>query len=166
LWGRTMTVREEPVPDQPERVLYTAEVEVQGGREGHGRSSDRRLEVDLSVPKELGGDGGPGTNPEQLFAIGYAACFQSALMGVAQGHNLDATRSRIAAKVGVGPTGHGGFGLVVSLDLHAPNLTAAQAADLMVRAHERCPYSVATRGNIRVSLAVDGTPLEQAEAGS
>jgi lipoyl-dependent peroxiredoxin len=154
------------VPDQPERVLYTAEAEVQGGREGHGRTTDGRLEVDLSVPKELGGDGGPGTNPEQLFATGYAACFQSALMGIAQGRNLDATQSRIAARVGVGPTGHGGFGLVVWLDLHAPNLTSAQAGDLMARAHERCPYSVATRGNIQVNLAIDGRPIEQAEAGS
>ncbi len=153
------------MPDQP-KVLYTAEAEVEGGREGHGRTSDGRLEVDLSVPKELSGDGGPGTNPEQLFAIGYAACFQSALMGIAQGHNLDATKSRITAKVGVGPTGHGGFGLTVSLDLHAPNLTGAQAADLMARAHERCPYSVATRGNINVTLTVDGAPLAQPQAAS
>ncbi len=154
------------MPDGPQKILYTAEAEVQGGREGHGRSTDGRLEVDLSMPKELGGDGGPGTNPEQLFAIGYAACFQSALLGIARGHNLDATDSRIAAKVGVGPTGHGGFGLTVSLDLHAPNLTAAQAADLMARAHERCPYSVATRGNIEVSLAVDGVQLVPAEPAS
>ncbi len=154
------------MPDGPQKILYTAEAEVQGGRQGHGRSTDGRLEVDLSMPKELGGDGGPGTNPEQLFAIGYAACFQSALLGIARGHNLDATDSRIAAKVGVGPTGHGGFGLTVSLDLHAPNLTAAQAADLMARAHERCPYSVATRGNIEVSLAVDGVPLGAAEPAS
>ncbi len=154
------------MPDGPLKILYTAEAEVQGGRQGHGRSTDGRLEVDLSMPKELGGDGGPGTNPEQLFAIGYAACFQSALLGIARGHNLDATDSRIAAKVGVGPTGHGGFGLTVSLDLHAPNLTAAQAADLMARAHERCPYSVATRGNIEVSLAVDGVQLVPAEPAS
>jgi lipoyl-dependent peroxiredoxin len=160
-----MTVREEQVPDQP-KILYTAEAEVQGGREGHGRTTDGRLEVDLSVPAELSGDGGPGTNPEQLFAVGYAACFQSALMGIAQGHDLDASDSRITAKVGVGPTGHGGFGLAVWLDLHAPNLTAAQAAELMARAHERCPYSVATRGNIEVKLAVDGTPLGQPEATS
>jgi lipoyl-dependent peroxiredoxin len=154
------------VPDELDRILYTAEAEVQGGREGHGRTTDGRLEVDLSVPKEMGGDGGPGTNPEQLFAVGYAACFQSALLGVARGHNLDATQSRIASTVGIGPTGHGGFSLVVSLDLHAPGLTAAQAADLMARAHERCPYSVATRGNIEVKLTVDGVPLGQAEATS
>lgn len=134
------------------KILYTAEAQVQDGCEGHGRTGDGRLEVDLSVPEELGGNGGPGTNPEQLFAVGYAACFQSALLGVARGRNLDASGSRITSKVGIGPTGHGGFGLAVSLDLHAPNLTAGQAADLMARAHERCPYSVATRGNIEVTL--------------
>lgn len=143
-----------------ERVLYTAEAVVEGGRAGHGRTSDGRLEVDLSVPRELGGDDGPGTNPEQLFAIGYAACLQPALMGVALGRKLDATDSRIASRVSLTPTGHGGFTLSVSLDLHAPHLTAAQAAELMARAHERCPYSNATRGNIEVRLAVDGVAVE------
>jgi lipoyl-dependent peroxiredoxin len=147
-----------------EKVLYTAEARVEGGREGHGRTSDGRLEVDLAIPKELSGDGGPGTNPEQLFAVGYAACFQSALLGVARGHHLDASGSQITSRVGIGPTGHGGFGLTVSLDLHAPDLTAGQAADLMARAHERCPYSVATRGNIEVTLTVDGNPLAPAAA--
>jgi lipoyl-dependent peroxiredoxin len=147
-----------------EKVLYTAEARVEGGREGHGRTSDGRLEVDLAIPKELSGDGGPGTNPEQLFAVGYAACFQSALLGVARGHHLDASGSQITSRVGIGPTGHGGFGLTVSLDLHAPNLTAEQAADLMARAHERCPYSVATRDNIEVTLMVDGNPLAPAAA--
>jgi lipoyl-dependent peroxiredoxin len=147
-----------------EKVLYTAEARVEGGREGHGRTSDGRLEVDLAIPKELTGDGGPGTNPEQLFAVGYAACFQSALLGVARGHHLDASGSQITSRVGIGPTGHGGFGLTVSLDLHAPNLTAEQAADLMARAHERCPYSVATRGNIEATLMVDGNPLAPAAA--
>ena len=149
---------------QLQKVLYTAEAVVQGGRQGHGRTTDGRLDVDLSVPEELGGQGGSGTNPEQLFAVGYAACFQSALLGVARGRNLDASESQITSRVGFGPTGHGGFGLAVSLDLHAPNLTAMQAADLMTRAHERCPYSVATRGNIEVTLTVDGMPLAQAAA--
>ena len=143
-----------------DRVLYTAEAVVEGGRAGHGRTSDGRLDVALSVPKELSGDGGPGTNPEQLFAVGYAACFQSALLGLARGHNLDASDSRITSRVGLGPTGRGGFTLSVSLDLHAPQLSAEQAADLMARAHERCPYSNATRGNIDVQLTVDGQPLE------
>lgn len=147
---------------QLQRILYTAEAQVQGGREGHGRTSDGRLEVDLSVPREMSGDGGPGTNPEQLFAVGYAACFQSALLGVARGRGLDASASRITSRVAIGPTGHGGFGLAVSLDLHAPGQTAVEAAELMIRAHERCPYSVATRGNIEVTLTVDGLPLAQA----
>jgi len=142
--------------------LYTAKAHVTGGRmEGHGHSSDGALDVDLRIPPEMGGPGG-GTNPEQLFAVGYAACFQSALLGVARGHWLDASSSRITSRVSIGPTGHGGFGLAVSLDLHAPDLTAAQAAELMARAHERCPYSVATRGNVEVTLTVDGMPLAQA----
>jgi Ohr subfamily peroxiredoxin len=116
----------------------------------------------LSVPKEMSGDGGPGTNPEQLFEVGYAACFQSSLSAVARGRGLDVSRSQITSRVGIGPTGHGGFGLAVSLDLQAPNLDAAEAADLMARAHERCPYSNATRGNIQVTLSVDGMPLAQA----
>jgi len=149
------------MPVQLQKIFYTAEAVVQGGREGHGRTSDGRLEVDLSVPKEMSGDGGPGTNPEQLFAVGYAACFQSALLGVARGRKLDVSGSQITSKVDIGPTGHGGFGLAVSLDLHAPSLTAVQAAELMARAHERCPYSVATRGNIEVTLTVDGMSLEQ-----
>jgi lipoyl-dependent peroxiredoxin len=148
-----------------DRVLYTAEAVVEGGRAGRGRSSDGRLEVELSVPPELGGQGGPGTNPEQLFAVGYAACFHSALLGVARGRDLDASDSRITSRVGLGPTGHGGFTLSVSLDLHAPHLSPAQAADLMARAHERCPYSNATRGNIEVNLSVDGVGLEVAPAG-
>jgi Ohr subfamily peroxiredoxin len=146
------------------KILYTAEASVEGGRDGHGRTSDGRLEVDLSVPEVMGGKGGAGTNPEQLFAVGYAACFQSALFTVANGKKLDASDSRIASKVGIGPTGHGGFGLTVALDLHAPHLSPAEAADLMARAHEVCPYSNATRGNIDVTLTVDGASLEEARA--
>jgi Ohr subfamily peroxiredoxin len=147
------------MPEQLQKILYTAEAVVEGGREGHGRSTDGRLDVDLSVPESMGGGGGPGTNPEELFAVGYAACFQSALFSVANGRKLDASGSQITSRVGLGPTGHGGFSLAVALDLHAPQLTAEQAADLMARAHERCPYSNATRGNIDVTLSVDGVPL-------
>jgi osmotically inducible protein OsmC len=146
------------------KILYTAEATVEGGRQGHGRTSDRRLEVNLSVPEELGGKGGPGTNPEQLFAVGYAACFQSALLSVAAGRGLDASASTITARVGIGPTDHGGFGLTVALDLHAPQLARADAEDLMARAHQRCPYSNATRGNVDVALTVDGTRLERSAA--
>jgi lipoyl-dependent peroxiredoxin len=146
------------------KTLYTAEAVVEGGRQGHGRTSDGRLEVDLSVPEGMGGRGGVGTNPEQLFAVGYAACFQSALLNVANGRKLDASDSRIISRVGLGPTGHGGMGLTVALDLHAPHLSPAEAADLMARAHDLCPYSNATRGNIDVSLTIDGASLEDTRA--
>jgi lipoyl-dependent peroxiredoxin len=153
------------MPAQPlRRILYTAEAVVEGGRAGHGHTSDGRLDLQLSVPEEMGGQGGPGTNPEQLFAVGYGACFQSSLLGVAQGRMLDASDSRITARVGIGPTGHGGFGLQVALDLHAPHLSPAQAADLMARADQRCPYSNATRGNVQVTLSVDGRPIQRAVA--
>ena len=146
------------------RVLYTAEAVTEGGRAGVGRTSDGRLDLQLSVPEDMGGPGGPGTNPEQLFAVGFGACFQSSLLAVAQGHKLDASDSTVTARVGIGPTGHGGFGLQVALDLHAPHLSSAQAAELMARADQRCPYANATRGNIQVILSVDGTPLRQAAA--
>jgi Ohr subfamily peroxiredoxin len=146
------------------KVLYTAEAVIVGGRTGHGRTTDGRLDVQLAAPEEMGGQSRVGTNPEQLFAIGYGACFQSALLAVARGRKLDAGESKITARVGLGPTGHGGFGLQVTLDLHAPHLSWAEAADLMARADEHCPYSNATRGNIPVTLSVDGTPIQRAAA--
>ncbi|HEY3922880.1 MAG TPA: organic hydroperoxide resistance protein [Gaiellaceae bacterium] len=149
------------MPAPVKEVLYTAEAIVEGGREGHGRTSDGRLDVKLSVPAAMSGDDGPGTNPEQLFAVGFAACFQSALLGVARGRSLDATGSEITSRVGIGPLDSGGFGLQVSLDLHAPNITADQARDLMLRADQRCPYSNATRGNITVTLSVEGQPIAE-----
>jgi Ohr subfamily peroxiredoxin len=149
--------------DQPE-ILYTAEATVTGGREGHGRTSDGRLEVDLDVPTELGGRGGPGTNPEQLFATGYAACFQSALLRFAAGRKLDLSDTRITARVGIGTLKSGGLGLAASLDLDAPQIDRAEAFDLMARAHETCPYSRATRGNIEVTLSVGGVTIERQAA--
>jgi len=146
------------------KILYTTEAVVEGGRAGRGRTSDGRLVVELSIPKEIGGEGGPGTNPEQLFAVGYAACFHSGLLAVAQGRKLDASDSTITPHVGLGPTGRGGFGLAVSLDLHAQNLSRVDAEDLMCRAHALCPYSNATRGNVDVALRVDGTQLERPAA--
>ena len=138
------------------RVLYTAEALVEGGRAGHGRTSDGRLEVDLSVPAAMSGDDGPGTNPEQLFAVGYAACFQSALLAIAQGRNVDASGSQIASRVGIGPrSAGGGFGL----DLRAPEIPDQEARELMLRADQRCPYSNATRGNVAVALSVNGRPV-------
>jgi lipoyl-dependent peroxiredoxin len=146
---------------QLKEVLYTAEAVVEGGREGHGRTRDGRLVVDFSVPASMSGDDGPGTNPEQLFAVGYAACFQSAFLGVARGRDLDASGSQITSRVGIGPLDSGGFGLQVSLDLHAPNIPAEQARELMQRADQRCPYANATRGNITVALSVDGQRVAQ-----
>jgi lipoyl-dependent peroxiredoxin len=148
------------IPD----VLYTAEATVTGGREGHGRTSDGRLDVDLDVPQEMGGSGDPGTNPEQLFAVGYAACFQSSLLRFAAGRKLDLSGSRITARVGIGPVKSGGFGLAAALDLDAPQLSREVAVDLMTRAHEACPYSRATRGNVEVTLTVGGTTIERQAA--
>ncbi len=147
------------MPAQLKKVLYTAEAVVEGGRQGHVRTNDGRLDVQLSIPAEMEGDGGPGTNPEQLFAAGFGACFQSALLGVARGRDLDATESRIVSKVGIGSRSEGGFGLQVSLNLTAPGISREDAEDLMRRADRRCPYSNATRGNIEVALLVDGEPV-------
>ena len=147
-----------------DRILYTAEATAEGGREGHARTSDSRLDVELDVPTEMGGTGGPGTNPEQLFAAGYSACFQSSLLRLAAGRKLDLAGSRVTARVGIGPAREGGFGLAVELDLDAPAIDRAEAAKLMSRAHEICPYSKATRGNIDVRLAVAGMAIERAVA--
>ena len=146
------------------RILYTAEATVEGGREGHARTADGRLDLELDVPAEMGGSGGPGTNPEQLFAVGYAACFQSSLLRLAAERKLDPTGSRVTARVGIGPAREGGFGLKAALDLAAPAIDRAAAVELMTRAHEICPYSRATRGNIEVRLAVAGTAIEAAAA--
>jgi lipoyl-dependent peroxiredoxin len=149
--------------NQPE-ILYTAEATAAGGREGHARTSDGRVDVDLDVPSEMGGSGGPGTNPEQLFATGYAACFQSSLMRFASGRKLDLSGSRVTARVGIGPLKSGGFGLAAALDLEAPEIGRDEAFELMRLAHETCPYSRATRGNIEVMLTVGGTSLERQAA--
>jgi osmotically inducible protein OsmC len=149
--------------EQPE-ILYTAEATATGGREGHARTSDGRLDVDLDVPGEMGGTGGPGTNPEQLFATGYAACFQSSILRFASARNVDLSGTRITARVGIGPLKSGGFGLAASLDLDAPQISRGDAVELMKRAHETCPYSRATRGNIDVTLTVGGTSLERRAA--
>jgi len=149
--------------NQPE-ILYTAEATATGGREGHARTSDGRVDVDLDVPREMGGAGGPGTNPEQLFAAGYAACFQSSLLRFASGRKLDLSGSRITARVGIGPLKSGGFGLAASLDLDAPQIGRDEAFDLMALAHESCPYSRATRGNIEVTLTVGGMTAERQAA--
>ena len=145
-------------------ILYTAEATATGGRQGHSATSDHRVDVDLDVPVEMGGAGGPGTNPEQLFAAGYAACFQSALLRFATGRRLDLSGSRVRATVSIGPLKSGGMGLAAAIDLEAPGLDRDVAVDLLNRAHESCPYSRATRGNIEVSLRFGGASIERRAA--
>src|SRR5215216_281020 len=133
-------------------VLYTATAHATGdGRNGHATTDDGILDLDLRMPTALGGAGG-ATNPEQLFAVGYAACFHSALKLVAGQANLDVTDSEVSASVSIGALPTGGFGLAVELDVHTPNLSASVADELVAKAHEVCPYSNATRGNIEVAL--------------
>jgi lipoyl-dependent peroxiredoxin len=142
------------------KVLYTARAHVTGGRQdGHGRSADGELDVRLRVPKEMGGTGG-GTNPEELFAVGYAACFESALGTVARRRHLDAGQLAIDSAVSLLPTGDGGFRLAVTLDVSLPSVGDREAAAQLVRdAHQVCPYSNATRGNIDVDLLLGGEPV-------
>ena len=136
------------------KTLYTAEAVVTGeGRDGHARSSDGVLDVDLAVPTEMGGSGG-ATNPEQLFAAGYAACFHSALRTIARREKTDLGESTITAQVGIGPNEHRGFSLTVKLVVDLPGFERAEAERLVEAAHQVCPYSNATRGNIDVVLEV------------
>jgi len=137
----------------PDKVLYTAKATSTGdGRNGHVVSSDQRLDLDLALPPEMGGSGN-GTNPEQLFAAGYAACFHSALRIVARRARVDPGDSTVSAEVGIGPEGDA-FGLVVTLIISIPGLEREQARELAEAAHQVCPYSRATRGNISVELRV------------
>jgi lipoyl-dependent peroxiredoxin len=140
--------------------LYTAEARVTGGRAaGHGRTSDGRLDVELRMPKELGGDGA-GTNPEQLFAVGYAACFETVLSLLGQRRQVPAEDAAIEAKVMLVPIAGGQFELGVELAVTLPSVAdPEQAADLVRAAHQICPYSKATRGNIEVSLSANGLPV-------
>ncbi|MCZ7379376.1 organic hydroperoxide resistance protein [Micromonospora sp. WMMC250] len=139
------------------QVLYTASATASGdGRDGHVETSDGTLALDLAVPKEMGGAGG-AANPEQLFAAGYAACFHSALRVVARRAKADVTGSVVAAEVGIGPNGSGGFGLTVQLVVDLPAVPREVAEQVVEQAHQVCPYSNATRGNIDVTLTVRET---------
>ncbi|MFE7742691.1 organic hydroperoxide resistance protein [Nocardia sp. NPDC057455] len=136
------------------RILYTAEALASGdGRDGHARTTDGKIDVNLSIPKEMGGNG-EGTNPEQLFAAGYAACFHSALRLVGKQTSSNVDDSAVGAKVGIGPNDAGGFGLAVTLEVSLPHLSRADAQALADKAHQVCPYSNATRGNIDVQVLV------------
>lgn len=134
------------------KVLYTAAAMSTGdARDGHVRSSDGRLDFDLAIPKEMGGAGG-ATNPEQLFAAGYSACFHSALKAVARHKKITFTDSAVTAEVGIGPNDAGGFALTVALQAEFSGIDQQTADELVRAAHQVCPYSNATRGNIPVTV--------------
>jgi Ohr subfamily peroxiredoxin len=142
-------------------ALYTAQAHVVGGRiDGHGRSSDGELEVDLRVPTALGGKGG-GTNPEELFAVGYAACFEGALTTVARRRKEEASDVAIDSRVMLVAGEDRSFNIAVELDVSLPSIDdPAKAVELVRAAHRVCPYSNATRGNIEVGLTANGQPVE------
>lgn len=136
-------------------VLYTTQATATGGRDGRSVTKDGNLEVKLATPKELGGPGGPGNNPEQLFAAGYAACFLGAMKFVAtQGGPKVPHDTTVTASVGIGPRFEGGFGLEIGLEIMLPGLSQSEAKELAEKAHQVCPYSNATRNNIDVKLTV------------
>jgi Ohr subfamily peroxiredoxin len=135
-------------------ILYTAEATAEGGRVGHVRTSDGKLDLDLSRPAGFKGDDGPGTNPEQLFAAGYAACFQNAMQSVAKVKDLDVTGNKVTAHVSIGSVDPTGYGLAVELVVELPTLDQQTAEQLAASGHKMCPYSRATRGNIEVDITV------------
>jgi Ohr subfamily peroxiredoxin len=135
-------------------AIYTAIAHASGGgRDGHVRSEDDRLDFDTRPPKEMGGSG-EGTNPEQLFAAGYSACFLGAVHAAGRELKLDTTDAAVSASVSIGSNGEGGFGLAVELDVYVPNVSADEAHQVAEKAHTICPYSNATRGNIDVALTI------------
>jgi osmotically inducible protein OsmC len=142
-------------------TLYTAKAHVTGGRAaGHGRTEDGALEVDLRLPTEMGGTGG-GTNPEELFAVGYAACFEGALGVVARRAKAETGDAAIDSEVSLSPDGKGGFVLSVVLSVTLPSIEdPATAVELVRAAHQVCPYSNATRGNIDVVLTANGASVD------
>ena len=139
----------------PVNVLYHTSARATGGRDGHSATLDGAVDVKLSTPKELGGAGGTGVNPEQLFATGYAACFLGAMKFVAsQGGPKVPADTTVISTVGIGPRSEGGFGLDIALEISLPGVDRAAAEDLVAKAHQVCPYSNATRNNIDVKLTV------------
>ncbi len=134
------------------KKLYTAVATATGGREGKVRTDDGNLEVTLVLPKALGGPGGQGTNPEQLFAAGYSACFESALRHVARQQKITITKASVTASVDIGSLPAGGFQLAAKLSVSLPDLERDIAEGLIEKAHQVCPYSNATRGNMEVDL--------------
>lgn len=139
----------------PENIAYTAKAEITGGRDGHGTTDDKAVDVDLRTPKEMGGPGG-GTNPEQLFAVGYGACFQGAMALAGKELGVDTSKSVVNSEVGIGKEGES-FGISVKLTVTIPGTDQDSAQKVVDRTHELCPYSKATRGNIPVELVVHGS---------
>jgi osmotically inducible protein OsmC len=136
-------------------VKYRAHAVATGGRDGTAQTTDGSLKVKLTIPKELGGPGGEGTNPEQLFAAGYAACFIGAMKAVSAAQKVRVPPDvKITSEVGLGPRSEGGFGITVALDIDLPGVDRADAERLVQAAHQVCPYSNATRGNVDVKLKV------------
>ncbi|MDQ3235203.1 MAG: organic hydroperoxide resistance protein [Pseudobdellovibrionaceae bacterium] len=135
------------------KTVYQAQVTSSGGRSGHVKSADGVIDFDTALPKEMGGKGG-APNPELLFAAGYASCFENAILHIARGHKLNPGKTSVDAKVGIGPNESGGFILAVTLDIHLPELEQAVAQKIMEEAHQVCPYSNATRGNIDVQISL------------
>jgi osmotically inducible protein OsmC len=134
-------------------AVYTASATATGdGRNGHVRSVDGVVDFDLAVPKEMGGPGGPHPNPEELFAAGYAACFHGALKAVARSKKIELTDTAITVDVGIGPNGQGGFQLQATIEAELPSVDEATGRELIEAAHQVCPYSNATRGNIDVDV--------------
>ncbi len=137
------------------KILYEAAARATGGRDGKASTSDGKLAVQLATPHKMGGSGGVGTNPEQLFAAGYAACFLNAMKLVATHENQPfPDDAGVSARVGIGPNESGGFGLAIALEVEAPGLDHEVAENLMHKAHGVCPYSNAIRGNVEVTLAL------------
>lgn len=137
------------------QIIYTAEAVSTGGRDGRSTSSDKHLDVKLTTPKEMGGAGGEGTNPEQMFAAGYSACFIGAMKFVAGATKTAVPAdTSVKAEVGIGPNDKGGFGIAVTLNIALPGMDKAAAQTLVDKAHEVCPYSNATRGNVDVKLVL------------
>jgi len=147
------------------KPIYTAIATATGGRNGHVVSSDQVLDLDVRMPKELGGAGGAYTNPEQLFAAGYSACFDSALNHVIRNEKITTGTTAVRAHVGIGSNNAGGFALVVSLEANVPEVDQQTADTLVEKAHQVCPYSNATRGNVEVSLAATILSAEAFAAG-
>lgn len=136
-------------------VKYTTSATAKGGRRGTARTDDGNMEVTMTTPSELGGQGGEGTNPEQLFAMGYAACLLGAIKAAAGKDLRISKESTVTAKIGIGPRSEGGFGITAEMDISLPDIERAQAEEIVRKAHEEiCPYSHATRGNIDVKINV------------